>query len=110
MIDTNLFFRGNRENRKKSIDRHMKREKRKKVKQEEARRKKLEEEMIDRQEIMNEIVEEKFLDIIEDEVDRMGGINGLDGKAVSDILSYYIANDPRLELKLQRELKRKGRL
>lgn len=110
MGDTNLFFQENKENRKKGIDRDTKKEERKRAKQEEARRKRLEEEMRDRQELMNEIMEEKFLDIIEDEVDRMGGINGLDGEAVSDILSYYMANDPRLQLKLQRELNRKGRL
>ncbi|MEG0306757.1 MAG: hypothetical protein RR636_02355 [Clostridium sp.] len=52
------------------------------------------------------ILEERILDAIEDLVDRNGGVSGLDGQTVSDILSYYIAGDPRFREKLKNELQR----
>jgi hypothetical protein len=70
----------------------------------------IDEEITDRDELAKEIMEENLLDIIEDEIDRRGGIGGLDGGTISDILSYYIANDSKLQLKLQRELRRRGRI
>lgn len=70
----------------------------------------IDEEITDRDELAKEIMEENLLDIIEDEIDRIGGIGGLDGGTISDILSYYIANDSKLQLKLQRELRRRGRI
>ncbi|MEG2290092.1 MAG: hypothetical protein RR891_02225 [Clostridium sp.] len=54
------------------------------------------------------ILEERILDAIEDLVDRNGGVSGLDGQTVSDILSYYIAGDPRFKDKLKNELQRLG--
>ena len=104
MSNKGWLFSGNkkkRKKRKKRINKHMTREERVKADEEEERR--------DREELMNEIMEESILDIIEDEIDRRGGINGLDGETISDILSYYIANDSRFELRLQRELIRRDR-
>ncbi|MDU1411378.1 MAG: hypothetical protein E6929_01075 [Clostridium sp.] len=50
------------------------------------------------------IVEEVFLDRVEEEVDRRGGIGGLDGEAFADVLSFYLAGDPRYQQVLSREL------
>lgn len=109
MSNKGWLFSGNKKKRKERINRHMTREERVKAYQEEERRERLKEERRDREELINEIMEESILDIIEDEIDRRGGINGLDGETISDILSYYIANDSRFELRLQRELIRRGR-
>lgn len=110
MSNTGWLFSGNKKKRKKRINKHMTREERRRADQDEERRERIEEERRDREELMNEIIEESILDIIEDEIDRRGGIDGLDGETISDILSYYIANDSRVEFRLQKELRRGRRL
>lgn len=51
---------------------------------------------------------DSILDRIEEEVDRRGGINGIDGRAFADILSFYIDGDPRYSLLVQKELIRRS--
>ncbi len=99
-----------RKKRKKRINKYISIEERLKADEEKEQREEMEEEIRERDELLREIVEEYLLDIIEDEVERRGGIGGLDGETISDILSYYMDNDPRFQLKLQRELARRRRL
>jgi len=58
----------------------------------------------EQEEVLRIILEEKLLDAIADAVDNNGGISGLDGETISDILSYYIDGDPRFRVKLEKEL------
>lgn len=51
---------------------------------------------------------DSILDRIEEEVDKRGGINGIDGRAFADILSFYIDGDPRYSLLVQKELMRRS--
>lgn len=96
-----------RKKKKKRNNKYISIEERLKADEEKEKREEMEEEIIERNELIRGILEEYILDIIEDEVDRRGGIKGLDGETISDILSYYMANDPRFQLKLQRELTRR---
>ncbi len=98
-----------RKKQKKRNNKYISIEDRLKADEEKEKREELEEEIREREELTREILEEYILDIIEDEVDKRGGIEGLDGETISDILSYYIANDPRFQIKLQKELRRKGK-
>jgi len=99
-----------RKKRKKRINRYISIEERLKADEEKEKREDMEEETKEREELIRKILEEYILDIIEDEVDRRGAIGDLDGETISDILSYYMNNDPRFQLKLQRELTRRRRL
>ena len=98
-----------RKKQKKRNNKYISIEERLKADEEKEKREDREEEIKEREELIREILEEYILDIIEDEVDRRGTIGDLDGETISDILSYYMANDPRFQLKLQRELRRKER-
>ncbi len=100
----------NRKKQKKRNNKYISIEERLKADEEKEKREEQEEEIREMEELKREILEEYILDIIEDEVDRMGGIEGVDGETISDILSYYISNDPRFQIKLQRELTRRRRL
>lgn len=51
---------------------------------------------------------DSILDRIEEEVDRRGGIDGIDGRTFADIVSFYIDGDPRYSLLVQRELMRRS--
>lgn len=60
----------------------------------------------DKEEMLREIIEDKLLDFIEEEVNKNGGLYGMDGETFSDILSYYLENDPKFKYKLEKELKK----
>ncbi len=60
----------------------------------------------DKEEMLREIIEDKLLDFIEEEVNKNGGLYGMDGETIGDILSYYLDNDPRFKYKLEKELKK----
>lgn len=88
-----------RDNRRRRIEKYVQRFKEDKMEREA-------EERAEQEELSRELLEEKLLDLIEDEVDRCGGLAGLDGETISDILSYYIDGDPRFRAKLEKELRR----
>jgi len=92
-----LFTKIKIASRQRRIKKHMNREA-------EARIREVEDIKEEQEEILRIILEEKLLDAVEDAVDNNGGVAGLDGETISDILSYYIAGDPRFRVKLEKEL------
>ncbi len=56
----------------------------------------------DEDDLQREFLENRLLDWVEIEYDR----RGLDGWRIADILSYYIANDPRFRRRLELEIRR----
>ncbi|MEG1254365.1 hypothetical protein [Clostridium sp.] len=94
-----LFTRVKIASKQRRINKHMKR-------QVESRIAETEDIKAEQEEVLRIILEEKFLDAIEDAIDNNGGIVGLDGETISDILSYYIAGDPRFRIKLEKELRK----
>ncbi|MEG1870712.1 MAG: hypothetical protein RR192_01785 [Peptostreptococcaceae bacterium] len=89
-------------NQKKRINKYMEEEERRKARHDE-------EIIEDRKDRLIEIFKDKLLDFIEEEVNKDDGVYGMDGETLSDILSYYLDNDPRFHSKLEKELKKIGK-
>lgn len=87
--------------REKRIEKNLKKDEAKRIKNQ-----RQEEE--DRSYFSRILLIDSILDRIEEEVDRRGGINGIDGRTFADILSFYIDGDPRYSLLVQKELMRRS--